>query len=50
MQFLSKCLSEAIDGFRATDEVTEKVKYLLGWVAETCHEIESYDDVLRSID
>ncbi|EZA59508.1 Codanin-1 [Ooceraea biroi] len=44
MQFLSKCLNEAMDGFHATDEVTEKVKYLLGWIAETCHDIESYDD------
>jgi len=44
MQSLSKCLNEAMDGFHATDEVTEKVKYLLDWMAETCHEIESYDD------
>lgn len=44
LKLLSKCLSEAIEGYKATDEATEKVKYLLGWIAETYHEIEFCDD------
>ncbi|XP_025073488.1 codanin-1 isoform X2 [Pogonomyrmex barbatus] len=44
LKLLSKCLSEAIDGYKANDEATEKVKYLLGWIAETYHEIEFCDD------
>lgn len=44
LKLLSKCLTEAIEGYKATDETTEKVKYLLGWVAETYHEIEFCDD------
>lgn len=44
LKLLSKCLNEAIEGYKATDEATEKVKYLLGWVAETYHEIEFCND------
>ncbi|XP_011869063.1 PREDICTED: codanin-1 [Vollenhovia emeryi] len=44
LKLLSKCLSEAIEGYKANDEATEKVKYLLGWIAETYHEIEFCDD------
>ncbi|XP_012235265.2 codanin-1 [Linepithema humile] len=44
LKLLSKCLTEAIDGYKTTDEATEKVKYLLGWVAETYHEIEFCED------
>lgn len=40
LRHLSKCLTEAITDFKASDETTEKVKYLLGWVAETYSEIE----------
>ncbi|KZC08720.1 PREDICTED: codanin-1 [Dufourea novaeangliae] len=44
LKHLSKCLSEAIADFRASDEATEKIKYLLGWIAETYHEIEFPND------
>ncbi|KAL0112710.1 hypothetical protein PUN28_012167 [Cardiocondyla obscurior] len=40
LKLLSKCLFEAIEDYKANDEATEKVKYLLGWIAETYHEIE----------
>ncbi|XP_053970890.1 codanin-1 [Hylaeus volcanicus] len=40
LKHLSVCLTEAITDFRATDETAEKVKYLLGWIAETYHEME----------
>ncbi|XP_012525392.1 codanin-1-like isoform X2 [Monomorium pharaonis] len=46
LKLLSKCLSEAIEGYKATDEATEKVKYLLGWVVETYHEIDFCEDDL----
>nr|XP_012154190.1 PREDICTED: codanin-1 isoform X2 [Megachile rotundata] len=44
MKHLSKCLTEVISGFKASDETTEKVKYLLGWIAETYNEIEFCND------
>ncbi|XP_032667198.1 codanin-1 isoform X1 [Odontomachus brunneus] len=47
LKLISKCLTEAIEGYKATDEATEKIKYLLGWIAETYHEIEfcnEYDE------
>lgn len=44
MKHLSKCLTEVISGFKASDETAEKVKYLLGWIAETYNEIESCND------
>ncbi|XP_020292800.1 codanin-1 [Pseudomyrmex gracilis] len=44
LTLLSKCLTEAIEGYRATDETSEKVKYLLSWVAETYQEIDFCDD------
>lgn len=40
------CLNESIAGYKSTDEKTEKVRYLLGWIAETCREIEIDDDFL----
>ncbi|XP_043668252.1 codanin-1 [Vespula pensylvanica] len=43
---LSMCLNESIAGYKSTDEKTEKVRYLLGWIAETCREIEIGDDFL----
>ncbi|XP_006625046.1 codanin-1 [Apis dorsata] len=46
---LSKCLMEVITDFKASDETTEKVKYLLGWIAETYNEIEFCDNY-NSID
>ncbi|XP_076162125.1 codanin-1 like protein dlt isoform X2 [Ptiloglossa arizonensis] len=44
LKHLSRCLTEAITDFRASDETTEKVKYLLGWIAETYHEMEFSND------
>ncbi|XP_076640494.1 codanin-1 like protein dlt isoform X2 [Colletes latitarsis] len=44
LKHLSGCLTEAIRDFRASDETTEKVKYLLGWIAETYHEMEFSND------
>lgn len=46
LKHLSKCLNESIAGYKSTDEKTEKVRYLLGWIAETCNEIEIGDDFL----
>ncbi|KAK2584047.1 hypothetical protein KPH14_006497 [Odynerus spinipes] len=46
LKHLSKCLNESIAGYKSTDEKTEKVRYLLGWIAETCCEIEIGDDFL----
>lgn len=40
---------EVVTGFKASDETTEKVKYLLGWIAETYNEIEFCSDY-NSID
>ncbi|XP_076239408.1 codanin-1 like protein dlt isoform X2 [Calliopsis andreniformis] len=44
LKHLSKCVMEAIADFNASDERTEKIKYLLGWIAETYHEIEFSSD------
>ncbi|XP_014486058.1 PREDICTED: codanin-1 isoform X2 [Dinoponera quadriceps] len=44
LKLLSKCLTEAIEDYKTTDEATEKIKYLLGWIAETYHEIEFCND------
>ncbi|CAK9815252.1 CDAN1 [Anthophora quadrimaculata] len=44
LEHLSKCLTEIITDFKASDETTEKVKYLLGWIAETYNGIEFCDD------
>lgn len=44
LKHLSKCVTEAIADFKASDETTEKIKYLLGWIAETYHEIEFCSD------
>ncbi|XP_068987367.1 codanin-1 isoform X1 [Bombus flavifrons] len=44
LKHLSKCLMEVITDFKASDETTEKVKYLLGWIAETYNEIEFCSD------
>ncbi|XP_029042321.1 codanin-1 isoform X1 [Osmia bicornis bicornis] len=44
MKHLSKCLTEVITGFKASDEKTEKLKYLLGWIAETYSKIEFCND------
>lgn len=49
LKHLSKCLMEVVTGFKASDETTEKVKYLLGWIAETYNEIEFCSDY-NSID
>lgn len=46
LKHLSKCLYESIAGYKSTDEKTEKIRYLLGWIAETCREIEIGDDFL----
>ncbi|XP_076753988.1 codanin-1 like protein dlt isoform X2 [Xylocopa sonorina] len=40
LKHLSKCLTEIIADFKASDETTAKVKYLLGWIAETYSELE----------
>ncbi|XP_017885679.1 codanin-1-like [Ceratina calcarata] len=40
LRHLSKCLTEVITDFKASDMTTEKVKFLLGWIAETYSEIE----------
>ncbi|XP_076642378.1 codanin-1 like protein dlt [Halictus rubicundus] len=44
LKHLSKCLSEAIADFKASDDTTEKIKYLLGWIAETYSNIEFPND------
>ncbi|XP_076278594.1 codanin-1-like [Lasioglossum baleicum] len=44
LRHLSKCLSEAIADFKASDDTAEKIKYLLGWVAETCNNMEFPND------
>ncbi|XP_066596391.1 codanin-1 [Prorops nasuta] len=41
---LSKCLTEGIQNCRITNDEAEKAKYLLGWIAETYHEMEFTDD------
>ncbi|KAI4480255.1 hypothetical protein M0804_010253 [Polistes exclamans] len=46
LKYLSKCLYESIAGYKSTDQKTEKIRYLLGWIAETCREIEIGDDFL----
>ncbi|KOC68849.1 Codanin-1 [Habropoda laboriosa] len=44
LEHLSKCLTEIIADLKASDETTEKMKYLLGWIAETYNGIEFCDD------
>ncbi|XP_078050614.1 codanin-1 like protein dlt [Augochlora pura] len=44
LKHLSKCLTEAIADFTASDDTTEKMKYLLGWIAETYNNIEFQND------
>nr|XP_031827227.1 codanin-1 isoform X1 [Nomia melanderi]XP_031827228.1 codanin-1 isoform X1 [Nomia melanderi]XP_031827229.1 codanin-1 isoform X1 [Nomia melanderi]XP_031827230.1 codanin-1 isoform X1 [Nomia melanderi] len=44
LKHLSSCLTEAMVDFKASDETAEKMKYLLGWIAETYHEIELPND------
>ncbi|KAJ8666930.1 hypothetical protein QAD02_008592 [Eretmocerus hayati] len=39
-KYLSRCLSEAIDGFQSSDEETERIRYLLGWVAGACNDMD----------
>lgn len=44
LKHLSKCVMEAISDFKASDEATQKIKYLLEWIAETYHGIEFCND------
>ncbi|XP_011502578.1 PREDICTED: codanin-1 [Ceratosolen solmsi marchali] len=37
---LSMCLNEAINRYRSLDEETERIRYLLEWVAETYNDME----------
>lgn len=42
LKSISSCLMEAISDYKSTDEVTAKIKELVAWIAEMCHDLSYY--------